>query len=112
MYQLLGGELVDRVELAEPGRALDLLGPDEALVGQRHDPVEHVDPDLSGRAADRLRGVELPAADEGCEPPEQPLLALVQQVVAPGDRAAERLLPLRQVPRARGQDPELTLQPG
>ena len=108
--EVLGGELVDRVELAEAADAFDLLGLDEALVGQRHDPVEHVAADLVGRPADRLGRLDVEAAGERGQPPQEPPLALAQQVVAPGDRAAQRLLALGQVARSRGQHAELLLE--
>ena len=98
--------------MPEAGLAVDLLRPDEALVGEGHQPVEDLDADLRRpvrrRASARL---ELAAADEHGEPREQPPLALVEQVVAPGDRAAQRLLALRQVARAGRQDAELVLEP-
>ena len=40
------------------------------------------------------------------------MLAVVEQVVAPGDRATQRLLPLRQVARAGRQQGEVVLEPG
>ena len=86
--EALRGELADRVELTEAGLALDLLAPDEALVGEGHQPVEDVDADLVGGTADPLRGRQVAAADEHREPGEQPPLALAEQVVAPGDRPA------------------------
>ena len=111
LREVLGGELVDRVELAEAADALDLLGLDEALVGQRHDPVEDVAADLVGRPADRLGRLERrsrprtrPAAHRSRRSPS------LEQVVAPGDRAAQRLLALGQVARSRRQDAELVLE--
>ena len=69
-------------------------------------------PELGRRAADRLGGLEVAAAGEDRQPIEQPPAAVVEQVVAPGDRAAQRLLAGRQVARAGGQDVELLLEPG
>ena len=110
--QLLGGELADRVEHPEAQAAVDLLGPDEALVGEERQAVDDVDAvELARRPADRLGAVELAAADEDRQPGEQAALARAEQVVAPGDRAAERLLALGQVARAGRQDAELVLEP-
>ena len=67
---------------------LDLLGLHEALVGQRHDPVEDVAADLVGRATDRFRRLDVEPARERGEAPQEPPLAVAQEVVAPGDRAA------------------------
>ena len=45
------------------------------------------------------------------QPIEQPLPAVIEQVVAPGDRAAKRLLTFGQVARAGRQDIELVIEP-
>ena len=68
--------------------------------------------ELGRRPADRLGRVEVAAAGEDRQPVEQPPRAVVEQVVAPGDRAAQRLLALGQVARAGRQDVELVLEPG
>ena len=60
----------------------------------------------------RVGSVELAAADEHGQPVEQPAGAGFEQVVAPRDRPAQRLLALRQVPRARRQQREVVLEPG
>ena len=54
---------------------------------------------------------EVEAAGEHRQAVEQPPGVLVEEVVAPGDRAAQRLLARRQVARAGGQQVELVLQP-
>src|SRR5206468_9709123 len=109
--QPLGGELPDRVEHPEPRLTVDLLDPDQALVGEGHEAVEDLDAvELAGRPADRLRAVDLAPADEHAQPGEQPALAGGQEVVTPGDRAAERLLSLGEIARASRQDAELVLQ--
>ncbi len=56
--------------------------------------------------------VEIDAAPEHREPVEQTAVALVEDVVAPRDRAAERLLALREVPRAAAQGSQLVRQAG
>ena len=58
-----------------------------------------------------LGRLEVAAADEHRQAVEEPALAVVEQVVAPGDRAAQRLLARRQVARPGGQDVELMLEP-
>ena len=45
------------------------------------------------------------------QPPEQGLLRLLQEVVAPGDRVPQRLLARRQVPCPAGQQRQPPLQP-
>ena len=57
--------------------------PDEALVEERRERVEV-------GVADRLGVRERAAAAEDREPGEEPLLVVVEQVVAPGDRGAQR----------------------
>ena len=111
--ELLRGELADRVEQPEPrlavGRLLDL---DQALVDERHEAVDDVAAELRGRAADGLGRLEVAAAGEDGQAVEEPPPAVVEQVVAPGDRAAQRLLARRQVARAGRQQVELVLEPG
>ena len=60
---------------------------------------------------DPLGGVARPVADEDGEAPEQSLLRVGQQVVAPGDRAPQRPLPFGQVARPAGQQVDRVLQP-
>ncbi len=106
------GVLPDRVQEAEARLAADrFLDLDEALVDQRHQPVEDVATDLGRWTADRLgRGEVAPGGEDG-QPVEQPPAALVEKVVAPGDRAAERLLAFGQVARSGRQDVELVIEP-
>ena len=51
------------------------------------------------------------AADEDREACEQRLLRLVEHVVAPGDRAAQRLLPFGKVAGAAGEQSKAVLEP-
>ena len=88
-----------------------LVDPDEALVGERHEAVDHVDAQLGGRAGDRLSRLDVCPPGEHRRPVEEPPAAVIEQVVAPGDGAAQGLLPLGQVPSARGEDLELVLEP-
>ena len=100
--ELLPGVLADERMAAE--QRLAVLGrhdPQQALVDERDEAVE-------GR---RARGVRVgvgdplgrlgrPVADEDRQPAEEGLLVGLEQVVAPGDRAAERPLAFGQVARA------------
>ena len=65
----------------------------------------------SSRSAHGVGGFQRPAADEDGEAAEEAALGLVQQVVAPGDRVAQRLLTGRQVACAAGQEGKSSLQP-
>ena len=77
----------------------------QAVVGERGDPVERI------RAADQLGRLEREAAGEDAEPREQPLRLGVEQLVAPADRAAQRLLARRRVARTGGQQVQPPLEP-
>ncbi len=98
LRQALRGVIADRLQHEEPRLAVIRLDlPHEALVHERSHAVEGVEVAAGG---DRLRRLEREPAAEHREPAEEPLLGFVEQVVAPGDRAAERLLALREVARA------------
>src|SRR5262245_16392284 len=107
----LRGELPDRLEEREPrGLAVEVLRADEALIGERREAVEHVDAEVLRRPGGRLRRHGVEAATEHGEPIEQPARARVEELVAPGDRAAQRLLPLRQIAGAGRKEAELALE--
>ena len=77
-------ELPDRLEHPEALLAVRIgAAAEEALVEQRRQRVEV-------GAADLLGVLERGAAAEHREPGEERLLVLVEQVVAPGDRGAQR----------------------
>ena len=97
-----GREVADRLEhrQARAGRTgVDLTH--QALVHQRAEPVEHVDPVEALHAPrdglDRFEG----GAGEHGEEREQPLLVGGEQLVAPVDRVAQRPLAFRRVARVR-----------
>src|SRR5712671_1624069 len=110
--ELFASELANRVELAEPRLAIDLLDPNQALVDQRRESIEDVTADVRCRPADDLGDLEIAAADEDGQPGEQPALAFIEEVVAPGDCTTQGLLPLRQVARASRQHAQLVLESG
>src|SRR5437764_3441179 len=88
---------------------LVLLGlPDKALVHERRDPFEHRPVD----AADGLGRRERAAAGKDAELREEPLLVLAEQVVAPVERGSQRLLVLRRVAAAAGQELEAVAETG
>ena len=111
----LGGVLADRLEHREArldvGRGL-VLEPDQALVLELADPVDDVATDLVGGAADRLGHRQVEPATEHGQPIEQPPRAVVEQVVAPGDRPAQGLLSLGQVARPGGQRRQVVVEAG
>ena len=85
---------------------------DQALVDERRHAIQHIERTVAARVADLPRGVEREAAGEDGEAPEERLLVRGEQVVAPGDRVAHRLLPGRQVAVAARQERQAPLQPG
>ena len=101
LLQALDGVLAEeRVEVEPRFRAGTLIGirrfdADEALVGQRLEPVEDVDPEIAVWIDDGQCELGAPAAGKDADPPEEPALRLAEQLVAPRDRAAERALALR-----------------
>ena len=97
----------DRLQHREARLAVGLfLLAEQAVVDQRREPGEDV---LA--AADGLGGVERAAAGEDGEAREERLLVRAEQVVAPVDRRAERLLAGGQVARAAGEEVEALLEP-
>jgi len=94
--QLLLAELADRLQHREPGLAGGALDPgDQRLAGQRGDRVQGVEAE-PGRVANRLGRRRRPAAGEHRQPVEQALFRRGQQVVAPGDGAAQGPLAVRE----------------
>ena len=71
--------------------------PQQALVDERHERVEHVQAQLTVRVADGHCAFDRAATDEDREPPEESLLCRIEKVVAPVDRPAQRALSLRHV---------------
>ncbi len=106
------GVFTDRVEQPEARLAVGcLLDLDQALVDERHQAVEDLHADLGRWPADRFGRGEVAATGEDRQPVEQSLAAIVEQVVAPGDRSAQRLLTLGQVACPGRQDVQLVIEP-
>ena len=74
------------------------------LVQQGADPLQHLRAVAFRCIIESLYGLERAAADKNREQAEEPLLLLREQVVAPRDGVAQRLLAYRQVPRSRRQE--------
>ena len=100
----------DRVEQGEPRGARDVVAPHERLVHERGQDVEEVAAQLPVRVADPLDHRQVASPHEDRETGEQPPAGFVEEVVAPGDRAAQRPLALGQVARGRGQQLQAMLQ--
>ena len=98
----------DRLEHREARLAVGLfLLAEHVAVDQRREARQEV-----VAAADGLGGVERAAAVEDGEAREERLLVGAEQVVAPVDRRAERLLARGQVAWAAGEEVEALLEPG
>ena len=74
----------------------------QALLDERTEAIEQVDVQLVPRAH-LLDGVQSGAAQEDGEAPEERPFVIGQQLVAPVDRSAQRLLPLRAIAAAAGE---------
>ena len=94
-------ELAHGLEQVKARDPVLLAAGEEALVGQRRQAVQRVDAGVRGDLGGRLLGE---AAREHAEPSEERLLVGPQQIVAPGERGAQRLLAGGQIaPLAREQ---------
>ena len=114
-FQPFGSVFPDRFQHQQPGLSGVLIHlPDQAFVHQGSQSIENVHPrlvqalDLAGHRFDRL---ERAAADEHREQLKQALLAAVEQLIAPVNGVAQRLLPDRQVARPTPQQFQPAPQP-
>ena len=91
--------LPDRLEHREARVAVVVhLDPDEALLGEALEPGKDVERcRVPWERAQGLGRLQVAAAREDPQPREQAAILVVEQVVAPVDRAAQRPLPLREV---------------
>ena len=113
LAQPLGGVLLDRCQHHETGVAVRADPPHKTLVHQRGEAVERVDlrPAAAvGAPGHCLDGLER-RTRERREQDKQPLLARPEQLVAPFDGGAERLLAGRQVASPAAQQLEALVQP-
>src|SRR6266545_6738551 len=95
--QLLQGIFAHCLQHCEARLAMQVVLLEQTLVNQRLDGAKHIrDAVWVANRSDRF---ERRAAHEYREPPEQRLLVSAEQVVAPADRGAQRLVPRRQVTR-------------
>ena len=110
--QALGGVLAHRLQQPVAPRAGGaLVHLHQRLVDQPRQQVEHRVRGEAVARADRLGGLQRPAAGEDRQPPQQRPLRLGQQVVAPVERRPQRLLARQRGPAAAGQQPEAVVQP-
>ena len=108
----LPGVLAHGFEQPEPGLRRSRVGEHERLLDE---PPEHVeDVHLVDRVAgaDVFGRLEARPAGEGGQPPEDDPLRLGQQVVAPVDRGAQRLVTSGRGPAAARQEPEPVVEAG
>lgn len=91
--------------------AIYLLDQHQGFIHQARQQIQHillVDPIPS---AYRLRGVECPPAGKGREPAQQRALAAREQVIAPIDQRALRLLARQRRPAATSEQAEAVVEP-
>ncbi|CAN5583583.1 hypothetical protein BH24CHL9_BH24CHL9_03660 [soil metagenome] len=86
--------------------------PEQALLGQGEESVKDVAAEVLRRTADGLDLRERRASRDDREPLEQASVRRVQQVVAPGDGAAQGLLAGRPVPWAAREHGKGVVEPG
>src|SRR5919197_1511689 len=85
LLQPLRRELADRLQHPIARTEFGVTSAQQALVEQR---LQRVGVGLADRLGGRVRA----AADEYCQPAEEPALLLLEQVVRPGDGGPEGLL--------------------
>ena len=110
--QPLQPELADRFQhpVARLFRLRATDGLHDALLDQRRDAVERVEPAVA-HAGDRFGPRKVETASEDGQAAEEPLLSRVEQVVTPGDRVAHRPQAVRPVAGPPGQQRQGSLQP-
>ena len=86
-------EVADRVEHPKPRFTGFGRVPDEAVVDERGHSVERVESELAIWVADHLGRLDRAATGEDREPREERPMRRWEELVAPGDRTGERLLP-------------------
>ena len=120
--QMLQGELPDGLQHAEARFAVRLhILEDQPAIDEIGEVVEHAVwvhsermlPGLprSGRCDQGFRRLEGEAAGKDREGLEEPLLVGRQEVVAPGDRVAQRALPVGEIAGAAREDIEPAVEP-
>src|SRR5215207_4626476 len=87
-----------------------LLKANETGIVESVETVEDREWWISREADDRLSRVEGPAAGEYRQSPEKRLIGAIEEIVTPGDRSPQRLLPLRAVPATSGEEGEATIE--
>src|SRR5207247_7163545 len=104
-------ELADGLQHDQPRLVEIGLAPQQALVRELFKTGDHIGSALFGPAADRLRLLESSAASKHREPGQQALQSGIEQLIAPRDRAGERLLATREIAGAGAQRAQALLQP-
>ncbi len=110
--QPFGGVLADHGQHPEPRAAGPLDLAQQALVDELLESIQDLDAQVDRRRADGLGALEADTAAEHRAGRQQAPGARTEQPVAPGDRAAQGLLTLRQVTGTADQHGQRMLQPG
>ena len=93
------------------GGAVPFFGRHQALIGQRHQQLEHCAIVDALAGAHLFRGFHCPAASEYRRAAEQRLFGRQQQIVTPVQRRAQRLLARLRRACAAGEQSESIIQP-
>ena len=110
--ELLAAVLRQRLQLREADAVAGGNGEDERLLDQRVHDVGEVGRVERLVGADGLGRRQVAAAGEHRQPLEHPLLVVEQQLVAPVDDGAQRLLPRQRRPGAAGEQAEPIVEAG
>ena len=98
--ELLEGKLADHVEHEKTGLVGVVGRSDEVVVDEGFNAGEHIEGVLASCAADRLDVGKEASAGKDRQSRHQCLDLVVEQVITPGDGAAQSLLTFREVPGA------------
>ena len=110
--QSFGRELADRLQQRVTRRTGATQLAHQALVEQLGQAIEHRQADVRHGVADRLDRLQAGASGEHRARGEEPPGPLGEQVMAPGDRRPQGLLPVRQVAAATSEQAQRVFQPG
>ena len=111
LVQHLRRELADGLDHDEAGW-IRIDGAEQALVGESHEAIEDVDGRFPRWHADDLGRIEAEPSFEHREAIEEQPVGHLEDLIAPGDRPAQRLLPRGQVTGPGCEQGELVFEPG
>src|SRR5918996_1572384 len=108
--QLLQSILSDGLQHPEARLVVGCGALHQAFLAQRFEAVQRLDLQLAARIGDLFGALERPASDERGQPPEESLLRLAEEIVAPVDSGRDRPMAFRDVSSGGGQEWQLALE--